>query len=304
MTGAANAVEAMADRAPTPSDLLQAEGWASTPALRLLDFEVAVHSNDSELLALVEELFEPLMVPGDPAHALLIGAAGDQVRPTYFVAADEGVIVRSPARTVAFAHLMFELNQRAISHTKSAIKVHAAAAVVAGRAVVLPGPMGAGKSTLVAGLVRRGLPYLTDEVVAIDPDSHTVRPYPRPCSLGVLPPALDSVSWSPSDAGARYLGASGFVPALRLGTLAPEGVPVGSVVLPRYDPSSSTAIRRLDATDALVGVASHTFALDVPGTLASLAAVLDGVPCYELVSGDLDEAVAAVLDVARPMRAL
>ncbi len=287
----------MADRTPVASEILGTEGWVRSACLRLLDFDVAVHSNDPEVPALIHDLFEPLIVAGEAPHALVMGAAGPTARPQYFVAADEGIVVRSPASTVAFAHLMFEMNQRAIAQSTSAIRVHAAAAVLGGGAVVLPGPMGAGKSTLVAGLVQRGLSYVTDEVVAIDPVSHRVLPYPRPCSLGVPPAALAASTWSPSDAAQRYLGGSGFVPATRLGAVTVGPVPIRGVVLPKYVNGASTTLTPLGEADALVGVASHTFDIGVPGTLSALAASLTGVPAFALVSGDLDAAVDAVLGV-------
>lgn len=289
----------MADRTPVASEILGAEGWVRSACLRLLDFDVAVHSDDPTLLALIHDLFEPLIVADEATHALLIGAAGPTARPRYFLAADEGIVVRSPASTVAFAHLMFEMNQRAIAQTTSTIRVHAAAAVLGAGAVILPGPMGAGKSTLVAGLVQRGLSYLTDEVVAIDPVSHQVLPYPRPCSLGDPPAALAGAAWSPGEPAQRYLGGSGFVPATRLGAVASAPVPISGVVLPKYVAGASTVLRPLGEAAAVVGVASHTFDVAAPGTLSSLAAALAGVPAFELVSGDLDEAVDALLGVDR-----
>lgn len=299
MTVGGRAVEAMVDRTWVPSEILGAEGWGRTASLGLLDLNVAVHSDDAAVLGVVEELFAPLIVVGGTAQAVLIGSAGAEDDRSYFVATDEGIVVRTPARTIAFAHLMFELNQRAITHSSAALRMHAAAAVVDGRAVVLPGPMGAGKSTLVAGLVQRGFAYVTDEVVAIDPARGVVRPYPRPCSLGVPPAALAPIPWSPGEAAAQYLGASGFVPADRLGVPAAADVPIGVVVLPTYEPNATTTITPLDPMALLAGVASHTFALGTPGTLATLATLLDGVPGFHLVSGDLDEAVDGVLDVAR-----
>lgn len=57
--------------------------------------------------------------------------------------------------------------------------LHAAAFDVAGRALVLSGASGAGKTTLALGLASRGLRLLSEEVVWID-RAGTVRGLPRP----------------------------------------------------------------------------------------------------------------------------
>lgn len=283
------------------SDILRAEGWYRSRRLALLDFDVAVHSDDLALIELVDELYSPLQRSGDAEHALLIGQSGLADRPSFFVALDGEVIVRSPASTVAFSHLIFEANQQAIERTTEMVKLHAAGAVFHDQAIVLPGPMGTGKSTLVAGLVQRGLGYITDEVVAIDPNRARVRPYPRPVSLGTPPASLGPIAWKPPVRSRRYLGASGVVPARALGAPVEVEVPVGLVVLPRYVDGAATEMAAVTGVDALASVAGHAFHVSRPGALRALQHVLDGVPCFQLVSGDLAEAVDAVLEVARPL---
>jgi hypothetical protein len=61
--------------------------------------------------------------------------------------------------------------------------LHAAAAKKEGRIVLIAGPEGSGKSTLVAALVCSGLRYVTDETVAIDLTDATITPYPKRISL-------------------------------------------------------------------------------------------------------------------------
>jgi hypothetical protein len=60
--------------------------------------------------------------------------------------------------------------------------VHAGVVVWDGRAVVLPGPSGSGKSSLVLALVRAGAAFSSDDVAVIDPDGQ-VWPWPRPLRL-------------------------------------------------------------------------------------------------------------------------
>ena len=265
----------------------------------MLDFDVAVHSDDPDLIDLVNELYEPLAVPGLAHHALVLGQTRFEDRPGYFAALDGCVIVRSPARSVVFSHFLFEANQQAIERSSNLIRLHAAGAVMGDRTIVLPGPMGAGKSTLVAGLVRSGLGYVTDEVVAIDPGSGRIRAYPKPISLGAPPDSLGPIHWGGARRAHPYLGLTGVIPAATLGaTLAPPETSLGLVVLPRYEPSASTEVVRLSGADALAAVASHAFHLDQGATLVNLAALVADVPCYRIVSGELTAAVDAVLEIA------
>ena len=194
-----------------PLRIPETEGWTHTRCLRLLGFDVAVWSDDPTVVRLVDELYASTAVSdAAAAHALFIGRHRADGRSGFFAALDGNVIVRTPARSIAFAHALFEANQQAIEHTPGLIRIHAAAAVVGERAVVLPGPMGTGKSTLVAGLVDRGAGYLTDEVGALDPEHRTVHPYAKPLSIGEAPAPLD-VHWEPDlESGCTWEAAASF----------------------------------------------------------------------------------------------
>ncbi len=60
--------------------------------------------------------------------------------------------------------------------------VHAGAVAWKGRAIVIPGRSGAGKTTLVAALVAAGATYYSDEYAVLD-DRGFVHPYSRPLSI-------------------------------------------------------------------------------------------------------------------------
>ena len=112
--------------------------------------------------------------------------------------------------------------------------VHAGAVGVNGRGYVLVGPPGAGKTSMVGVLVRRGAAYLSDEVALLDPKTCTVHPFALPMAvkpwtaraIGPLPPA----QLVESDADIQYL-----LPVRR----AQGPVPLDSVVL--LDPTQLAA---------------------------------------------------------------
>ena len=70
-----------------------------------------------------------------------------------------------------------------IAHRSEAfLLIHAGAVAWKGRAIALPGRTHAGKSSLVAALVRAGAEYLSDEFAVLDRDG-LVHPYPRKLSI-------------------------------------------------------------------------------------------------------------------------
>jgi len=87
--------------------------------------------------------------------------------------------------------------------------LHAGAVVLNGRAYVLVGPPGAGKTSMVGVLLRRGAAYLSDEVALFDAKAGTVYPFALPMTvkpwtaraIGPLPPA----HLVAADADIRYL---------------------------------------------------------------------------------------------------
>ena len=61
--------------------------------------------------------------------------------------------------------------------------IHAGAVAFHGRAMVVVGHSGAGKTSTVAALVRRGAAYLSDEVALLNPSTRTVAPFLLPMAV-------------------------------------------------------------------------------------------------------------------------
>ena len=61
--------------------------------------------------------------------------------------------------------------------------IHAGVVAFAGRGMVLLGHSGAGKTSTVAALVRKGAAYLSDEVALLDPAMGTVAPFVLPMAV-------------------------------------------------------------------------------------------------------------------------
>jgi len=88
-------------------------------------------------------------------------------------------IAQALARTLEF------VNQRAAASLVDHVPLHAAGTRIPGSDGVIAavGRSGSGKSTLAAGAMMRGWGFVGEEIVAVDPDDCTVRPYHRPIGL-------------------------------------------------------------------------------------------------------------------------
>src|SRR5260370_37370818 len=74
------------------------------------------------------------------------------------------------------------LDDAVIQRLKTLHAVHAGAVLFGNQAMLIPGATHAGKSSVVAELLRRGATYLSDEYALIDTEGQ-VHPYPRPLLL-------------------------------------------------------------------------------------------------------------------------
>lgn len=260
-----------------------------------------VSCDDPALTRLVDELYAPMLVSagstGPTVTYRLTVASGD--RP-WEVFRDGELLGRGARPGRLLGKLIWAVNRQVIDLSDPDLLLHAAAAADAdGRVVLLPAPMESGKTTLVTGLLDRGLHYLTDEAAAVDPDL-TVRGFAKPLSI-------DDGSWSVlghhapdlPDSLAGYMDHQWQVPPQRFTTVVPHG-PLAMIFLPSYRAGAATTVTRLAPVAALDLIRASTFGpQDRPltaATITRLAGVVAAVPCYELRTGDLAEACAAVLD--------
>jgi hypothetical protein len=200
------------------------------------------------------------------------------------------------------AYLLWALNQEVVGRATGSLLVHAAAAERDGAVVVLPGDQGSGKSTLVAGLLRRGYRYVTDEALAIDTATGRLRPYPKALSLEegswpLFPEMIPDLS----AAQQTYAGAQWHIPAAHLGakTMAPDAVP-RVVLSPRYRAGAPTAVKPLRPAEGLVLLVENSFNGAGWGQrgLSAAAALVRGCPVIgELSIGNL-EAACDLVDLA------
>jgi hypothetical protein len=137
------------------------------------------------------------------------------------------------------AHAERLIAERAPNH----LFVHAAVAGWHGRAVLLPGRSGAGKTTLVRACLDAGATYYSDEYAVLDRTGR-VHPYARPLAIR-------------GGAG----GPDRSAPAAAFG--APTGIdalPVDAIIVATYRPGARWRPRRLTPGQALLALMDQTVA--------------------------------------------
>lgn len=103
----------------------------------------------------------------------------DRVADQFQLFVDDAVVASDSRAIGLVPDIIRALDDAVIPRLKTLRAVHAGTVVIGGRALLLPGVSHAGKSSLVAELLRRGATYFSDEYALIDSEGR-VHPYPRP----------------------------------------------------------------------------------------------------------------------------
>jgi hypothetical protein len=211
---------------------------------------------------------------------------------------DGETIQRPPSPGSMLDWLIIDMTTNAVTNTADLVCVHASAAALDGRAIVLPAPPEHGKSTTVAGLVRAGWDLLTDEAALIDPRDDLLHPFPRPMmlsemSIAALPGLADSLPASYE--AFRRLDYHLTADDLRPGAIG-SPARVAFVVFPSYAPGRTTALVPLARSEALMEMLRGTFNLERVGGrgVETLGRVVSSAVCYRLHIGELEPAVELI----------
>lgn len=162
-------------------------------------------------------------------------------------------------------------------HAVDRVFVHAAVVACGDRALLLPGPSFAGKSTLAAALLDTGLGYLSDEYAVLDA-AGSVYAYPRPLTTR-------------TDAGRNH----------RVVEHVDGPLQVAAVALLQYATGAEYAVTPTTPGDAVLGVLANTVCASTRPAEA-LQAVTTAVAGAGAVTGHRGEARAAALHLRELLR--
>jgi hypothetical protein len=163
--------------------------------------------------------------------------------------------------------------------------VHAAVLELGGRAFVLVGESGAGKSTTAWTLLHHGFGFLSDELAPVDLVSFTVLPYLRALCLKDEPPGRYDLPATAVRTSSSIHISTRDLP----GHVWREPLGLEGIFFLRYDPEAAApSVRPMTGAEGAVHLYTNTL-----NALAHEADGLDGAiriavgrPCFELVSAE------------------
>ena len=173
-------------------------------------------------------------------------------RPQVQFALDHDRPFKPLPRSQACPFFEWGLNWCVAQRAQQYLVVHAAVVERDGRAVVMPGVPGVGKSTLCAGLVARGWRLFSDELALIRPGEGRIDPFPRPvglkdASIGIIRAFAPHMTIGPP----CHDTAKGTVAHLRPPpdsvNRADEGAMPAALIFPRYEAGTEVEISRREA---------------------------------------------------------
>ena len=261
-------------------------GWAAGTCVESYGVRLGIRTNVPEVLGRISALLPPgwkpspssvvhqlfsLWVGGDPRggvrrYSLLYWGAARRAR---------SLDLDQVCETLE-SELRFSV---AVGATRK-VFVHAGVVGWRGRAIVLPGRSCAGKTTLVAELLRAGATYYSDEFAVLDGRGR-VFPFPTPLSI-------------------RERGGSGVArcTAQDLGSVpGVEPLPIGLVAFSEYRRGARWRPVRLTPGKALLAFLAHTAQtrFRTEASLAALRRVVVQAPLLKGVRGEAEEMAAPLL---------
>jgi hypothetical protein len=244
--------------------------WDWDIAFEAFGVRISVTANRLEALERLPELMPPSWRPcplSEAEHRMAL--LGDD-RGTYEVNLGGTSFIQGIPLELAVEILDRAVRGRIALEAPNRIFVHAGVAAYEGRAIVIPGKSFAGKTTLVAALVRAGAIYYSDEYAALDLDG-LVHPFPKPLSLR-------DGNQQQTDHQVESLG----------GTPGENPLPVGLVVVTIYRPEAVWRPKRLSPGQGVLALLTHTVpARERPEqTLRAIARAVEGATLIESDRGE------------------
>jgi hypothetical protein len=165
--------------------------------------------------------------------------------------------------------------------------LHGAVAGWHGRAVVMPGPRGRGKSTLVTTICARGWSFLTDDILPVDPAALRVLPFPQVPAVRPDPGQDLPESWLRQAAKSEVRVDDWTVT---------NPLPIGAIVLPEARRSGGASLTPCSSAEAVLELASGcwNFAEHGERAVAVLARLVAGRPTFRLAFRDPDQAAELI----------
>ncbi len=177
--------------------------------------------------------------------------------------------------------LRTDLMVHVADHAPNHVFLHAGVVAVNTQAIVLPGPSHAGKTTLVAALVRAGATYYSDEYAILQP-SGLIEPYARDLQIRV--PGEETQTPTPVE---HLQGQAGTQP-----------IPAATIAFIAYAPNAIWSPQPVTPGMAVLEMLRHTIPVQrTPArVLGTLTALVANATIFRTQRNEADEAAQHLLN--------
>ena len=248
--------------------------------------EVSFSCDDPELSSAVAKVFGPMLADACVDRVGEIGVKTAYGQRQLYIndeLVQSALFTANPLRSLGR-----EIACRFIDARPDLIWLHAGAVARGEQCVVLPGPWGSGKSTLVCELCDLGWSYFSDDIVPIDPRSGLVLPFPQTPQMRDLPNG---------ELGREQLSS---LPkrAVKLASdqIGREPSQLARIVLPRFDrhvePGLAPYSPALAVGELLESCLSA--ARDQDSAIPALCELVERAPAYRLIYVDAKAAAERI----------
>ena len=273
-----------------------------------LEYQFSIECEEEAVGRYIDDIFSGLTGSedrGEAAAVYRIERLPDSGAQTHRLTLDGRHLATTITLARAMQFLLWHINRTTVAMSQTTLLIHAAGVAHTGQAIVMPAGEEAGKTTLAAGLLQQGFDYLSDEIVAIDPETLQARSYAKPLSIDpgswpVLPALKPSL---PADLSSLQAD-QWQVPLRAIHERGPvTSAPIRYIIAPRYVAGARTSLVPLPRSSALRELAENAFNFrGFPGGLDVLASVVRRSDCFRLTVGSLEEACTLVREVVSTSR--
>lgn len=289
--------EAFLKRRPRPPRRLEIpDHVVDVYGIDALGYGIRVVAHDDDLSAAVAPILEGFASNRSPGSTVDVWRDGPAIR----IALDGGLMSTEFDTTTSMFRLAGLLTAVAADMSPSPILMHAAGVVIDGKAWLLVGRSNQGKSSTTVELMSRGANYLSDEIIALDPQRGVASGLARPIGLEG-PYRAKHPQLAPDSAHAPSDDERWAVPPRRLGEVS-ASAPIGGIALIRYVQTSAAGrTLRLNVEDALSGLLPHLYRRSrLTQPLAQeLSRLLGRIPTHAVFHDGAEDAARSVLSLAR-----
>lgn len=224
-----------------------------------------------------------------------------RVRPKALFTVDHSQPFAPIAPDQAYAFLEWGMNWCVAQYSNRFLKLHASVLEKSGRALIMPGSPGAGKSTLCAALMLSGWRLLSDEFALISRKDVSLTGLCRP--IGLKNESIDIISQRQADlvmgppSRGTHKGTVVHLRASRASTRAiGQRAQAALILFPRYRAEGATRLSERLKETAFIKTAEQAFNYSLLGQegFDLMSRLIERSQCYDLAYSDLDEAIATI----------